>query len=171
MRLLSFTDWSVPSDLPSKEKMAYGGFVYSPRHKNVHRVCCPFCNVVLDKWNAHTEPLKEHEIANKYCAYLKFIKDPRVIYALQKGFPEDITLKTYQKYHHYKQSGDEFVNLLRNYTPYKQKEDFLCKKCYVHYREVVYMTCRHMDLCKKCAKTTAFCVTCHYKPILKIEIE
>ena len=170
-RLLSFCDWSVPVNIPSKEKMARAGFVYAGDIKNVHRVYCTFCKIQIWKWSADMDPIRQHELANKWCPYLKFIADPRVKHALQYGYPENVTLKIYKKYHHYSQTNEDFVNLIRNYKPFKSIEHIICLSCYDNYRNVVYLPCAHLCLCNACAKNEKFCPVCHYKPLSKLELQ
>eukprot|EP00475_Leptophrys_vorax_P010889 TRINITY_DN1744_c0_g1_i1.p1 TRINITY_DN1744_c0_g1~~TRINITY_DN1744_c0_g1_i1.p1 ORF type:complete len:246 (-),score=59.30 TRINITY_DN1744_c0_g1_i1:61-798(-) len=81
-RLRSFTagKWPHPVDSESDFtatpfSLAFSGFFLEPRGKLLDRCVCFSCGLALVGWEPADDPIVEHRIHGKNCAYLKTIPD------------------------------------------------------------------------------------------------
>ncbi|ROW08644.1 hypothetical protein VPNG_06151 [Cytospora leucostoma] len=62
----------MDKDKPTPEVLARAGFFYHSEPPYLpDNVVCPFCRIYLDKWEAHDDPMSEHEQRSPSCPFIR----------------------------------------------------------------------------------------------------
>jgi hypothetical protein len=67
-RLATFHTWPVGITSPSKESLAMANFKYSGQSDEVY---CDSCQLRVNQWLPHMEPMKRHKSLSPSCAFVK----------------------------------------------------------------------------------------------------
>lgn len=149
-RMASYSSYLFPSYLNGLS-FAQAGFIYTGVGD---MVMCPRCRIYLQNWDKHQNPFKVHMAKSQLCPYVMFKTDPRVKKALSNGYDEDNVLSVYKRVCHYPMTTPEFieqVEAFKNSSTPAAGEDFNCKVCLARPVGMVFLPCRHLCVCDRCA--------------------
>lgn len=155
VRLESFTGW--PATLKqSPENMAEAGFYY--RGVEDHTICFS-CGGALKDWKDEDEPWEQHAMWFPNCTFLITTKGQQYIDEVQKKIAGVSSVETKEE----NERTDEKLS---------ECEDgvILCKICNRFERNTIFMPCKHIIACGKCAEVLKNCPVCRSLIDSKIKV-
>ncbi|XP_018407235.1 PREDICTED: baculoviral IAP repeat-containing protein 7-B-like [Cyphomyrmex costatus] len=167
-RLKSFANWPLTNIHNNIEKMAVAGLFYTGTYDVV---MCYQCGGGLLAWEPNYDPLIEHIKFYRYCPYVclihKSIPPPIKLFEEFQKLCEDVA-KSFLNLTDLKVSVDNkssYKNIVKrflNLTKLKGSVDdkSFCKICFEKDLEVLFLPCRHLMACEKCAQNVTECSIC-----------
>lgn len=179
-RLRTFDAW--PKSLPQiKEQLADAGFFYTGKSD---RTLCYHCGKGLKDWEPQDDPWEAHAKWYPNCYYLLLVKGQEYVNAIRgedvapssekeimqinlASFAQKVKLSSTNQDKGVKSSSSnagcsqEDKKNNHGVKSHKPTDDArLCKICYDAELDVVFLPCRHMVTCVKCASSMTTCAVC-----------
>ncbi|XP_052898332.1 death-associated inhibitor of apoptosis 1-like [Anopheles moucheti] len=157
-RLLSFKEWPK-SMKQTPAQMVDAGFFYTGKGDIVKCFCC---DGTLKDWLSDDDPWVEHATYYSGCFYVQLIKSAEFIRQCQTTKPTASSEVKGEK--DIPKAADPVAAVA------EVDDDRCCKLCYVRPYDTIFMPCRHVVACGKCASATVRCPLCNepYFNILRI---
>lgn len=145
-RIASYADW--PKTLEQRpEQLSDAGFYYTGRGD---RVCCFSCGGGLKDWEHGDDPWEQHGMWYGKCKYLLLMKGKEFVDQMNKKRAQ-VTPGTSSSQ---TQMGEE------NRVAELEEDTKLCKICYNHKHDTIFVPCGHIIACAKCASAVSKCPAC-----------
>ncbi|XP_053664232.1 death-associated inhibitor of apoptosis 1-like [Anopheles marshallii] len=157
-RLSSFKEWPK-SMRQTPAQMVDAGFFYTGKGDIVKCFCC---GGALRDWLKDDDPWVEHATYYSGCFYVNLIKSAEFIRECQTNKSKDNS----------EVKGENDIPKEAEPVAAEPEDDDekCCKLCYVRPYDTIFMPCRHVVACGKCASATVRCPLCNepYVNILRI---